>query len=221
MRAIILANLEPTGTGDRGLKIDGGDLVIAADGGAHHCRTLGIRPDALIGDFDSLSAEELAVWERSGVDIIRHPRRKDATDLELALRLARERGATRIDIHGALGGRWDMSAAALMFPASREFRGLDVRLIDGNQEIRALEGPGVMEISGRPGDTVSLIPLSDPAAGVTLSGLEYPLDQAVLPLGSTWGVSNVLTGKKASVRLESGLLLICRIQGGPDEMNHR
>ena len=68
-------------------------LIIAADGGAVHCLALGITPDVVVGDFDSLSPDQLNRLKASGTDIIRHPVRKDDTDLELALKTAVDRGA--------------------------------------------------------------------------------------------------------------------------------
>src|SRR5689334_7632812 len=84
--------------------IDTANLVIAADGGALALLHGGLWPQIVIGDLDSLDAANETVLIEQGVELRRFPRAKDETDLELALLLAAERGATRIDVLGALGG---------------------------------------------------------------------------------------------------------------------
>src|SRR3954467_10916801 len=81
------------------------DLRIAADGGARHFLELGLLPHLAIGDFDSLPPALLVKLEDHDVEIERHPAHKDETDLELALLRALQRGARRIVVLAALGGR--------------------------------------------------------------------------------------------------------------------
>jgi thiamine pyrophosphokinase len=187
--------------------IPGGDLIIAADGGARHCLWRGIQPDVVIGDFDSLSEAELAVLQEAGAEIIRHPRRKDFTDLELALLLARERGAQQAVVLAGLGQRWDQTLANLLLPTLSTLAPMQVRMVDGRQEIFLIHSGDPGAVSGRPGDTVSLIPLSQPAKGISTIGLEYPLVDGELSLGSTRGISNVLLGSSAKITVREGLLL--------------
>jgi thiamine pyrophosphokinase len=183
------------------------DMLIAADGGALHCIRLGLNPDIVIGDFDSLEPEELSKLEKSGAELIRHPARKDYTDLELALLYASQSGATQVLILGALGNRWDQTLANLLLPASSDFSALDIRLIDGTQEIFLVKSGHKTEIKGKPGDTLSLIPLYGEARGITTEGLEYALQDGVLQFGSTRGISNVLLGRLASISCQEGLLV--------------
>jgi thiamine pyrophosphokinase len=183
-------------------------IVIAADGGARHCLRLGITPDVVIGDFDSLDDDwELIMLEKAGAQFIRHPARKDYTDLELALRYANERGAQEILVLGALGSRWDQSLANLLLPAAGPLASANITLMDGLQEMRLVRPGRELEIHGSPGDTVSLIPLGIKTLGITTQGLEYPLDNESLEFGGTRGISNVLLGETASVTLREGLLL--------------
>jgi thiamine pyrophosphokinase len=183
------------------------DVIIAADGGARHCRALGIAPTVVIGDFDSLTDEELAALEAAGTQVIRHPARKDSTDLELALQHAVSLGADEILVLGALGARWDQTLTNFLLPAAPGLERARIRLLDGSQEISLLRGGNSLELMGRPGDTVSLIPLGGNARDITTAGLEYPLERGTLHFGATRGVSNVLLGKQATVSLEEGLLL--------------
>lgn len=205
--AIIFANgqIENLETAARLLGAD--SLIIAADGGARHCLALGKTPDILIGDFDSLDGFDLIQFERAGVQVIRHPKRKDYTDLELALLHAKSLGVTRAVIFGALGLRWDQTMANLLLPASNELSQMQIKLMDGNQEITIIHAGEEYEIHGNPGDIVSLIPLNTDTGGISTQGLEYPLKNESLAYGSTRGVSNVLIGTRGSLRLEKGALL--------------
>ena len=207
MRAIIFANGEFKQSAKHPLHIESDDLLIAADGGSRHYLHLGLRPHVVIGDFDSLDPDEIQDLARMGVELIRHPPHKDHTDLELALFLAVERGAREIIISGALGLRWDMTLSNVLLLSSPAMKGLDVRIVDGAQEISMIRGGEKKIIRGRPGDLLSLVPLGVEAGGVTLTGLEYPLENAHLSVGVTHGVSNVLSGNTAAVELVRGMLL--------------
>ena len=203
-RAIIFANGPMTDVAAARASLRPGDRLIAADGGLRHLQALGLTPDMLVGDLDSVQPGEAAALEAGGVRIHRHPERKDETDLELALRLALEEGAGEVVILGGLGGRWDQTLANLLLLAHPDFRAARVRLLDGAQQVYLVQGE--THIEGQPGDTVSLIALGGDAQGVTTTGLEYPLTEGRLPFGSTLGISNVLVGERATVRVREGVV---------------
>ena len=206
-RAVIFANGLLGSLDDARQALRPGDILIAADGGARHCVSLGLVPHYLVGDFDSLDPHEQDELRQMGVAIYQHPARKDFTDLELALRHARALGADEIIVLGGLGARWDQTLANLLLPAAKEFASVHIRLLDGPQEVFLLREGESAEVRGSLGDTVSLIPLGGDAQDVTTDGLEYPLRGEALVFGATRGVSNVLLGETASIRLERGLLL--------------
>ncbi len=214
MRTVIFAN----GTLNDAHQIQAallpGDLVIAADGGARHCRMLGLTPAVVIGDFDSLSSAELAQLERDSAQVVRYPSRKDFTDLELALQHAVSLGADEILVFAALGARWDQTLANLLLPAAPGLEHVRIRLLDGPQEIILLRAGEAHPLSGKAGDTVSLIPLGGHAHGITTTGLEYPLTDGTLYFGATRGISNVMLGEQATVSLKDGLLLCTIIHQG-------
>jgi thiamine pyrophosphokinase len=187
-------------------------LTIAANGGARHAHDLGITPDVVIGDFDSLSPSEIAEYEQQDVQLVRHPARKDFTDLELAVEHAHAAGAEEVLVLGALGNRWDQTLANLLMPASARFEGLVIRLLDGQQELNLARSGQTLAIHGRAGDTVSLVPLWGDALDIRTQGLEYPLLDEPLQFGSTRGISNVLTSPQASIYLRQGLLVIVLIR---------
>lgn len=214
MRAIVFANGDLNNPAAIQDILQPGDLLIAADGGARHLRGLQLVPHVLIGDFDSLSAADLEDLRTKGAQLHQYPERKDFTDLELALQYAVEQGIQEVLLVGALGARWDQTLANLLLPASEKLREIRIRLVDGPQEMILVLPEKTLVIPGRPGDTVSLIPLSDDVAGVRTVGLEYPLDDESLPFGSTRGVSNVIVAQRASVTLAHGLLVCVVIHGG-------
>jgi thiamine pyrophosphokinase len=184
-----------------------GAVLIAADGGAEHCLALGWTPDVLIGDFDSLAAEIVHDLAERGVEVIRHPVEKDATDLELAIDLAISRGMQDLLILGAVGDRWDQSLASFLL-LERYAQATDsMRLLDGPQEAFLIRPGAETALAGRSGDVVSLIPLLGDAAGITTQGLAYPLTDGRLIFGSTRGVSNVVQSPPASVTLTEGVLV--------------
>jgi thiamine pyrophosphokinase len=192
------------------------DLIIAADGGMTHCRTLGIKPSIVIGDLDSLDPDYLKSLQTSGTKIIRYPINKDQTDLELALHKALDLGYDEILVLGALGARWDMTIANLLLPAASEFSKVTIRLIDGHQEIILLRGRGELIFNGKKGDMLSIVPLGQDAYGVTLRGLKYPLEDDVLKFGATQGISNVLIDNTATVYLKKGLLFCIHVRMDKD-----
>jgi thiamine pyrophosphokinase len=216
LRAIIFANGVLNNIRDVRDIILPDDLIIAADGGTTHCRELGIKPSIVIGDLDSLNPDYLKSLQTSGTEIISYPANKDQTDLELAIRKAIELGCDEILVLGALGARWDMTIANLLLPALSDFSKASIRLIDEYQEIILLRGEGGLTFKGKKGDTLSIVPLREDAEGVTLQGLEYPLEDDVLKFGATRGISNVLLEDTATVYLKKGLLLCIHIRKHKD-----
>ncbi|HEU5099917.1 MAG TPA: thiamine diphosphokinase [Roseiflexaceae bacterium] len=188
------------------------DLLIAADGGALPLLRAGILPHLAIGDMDSIDAAGLAELQARGVELRRFAREKDETDLELALLHAAAR-ADAIDILGALGGRWDHTLANVALLALPELRGRRARLLADGQTLFLVRDAANLE--GQPGDTVSLLPLSGDARGVTTRGLRYPLEDATLSYERARGVSNVLLEPPGHVSLREGLLLVVQHSGLP------
>jgi len=182
------------------------NLVICADGGVRIARALGIVPQVVMGDFDSAGAALLSWARRKGARLIAHPREKNQTDTELAVEYALNAGAEELDLLGVLGARIDHTLAnmgLLIHVAGQQKR---ARIVQGRVELFLAETQ--TPIAGHRGDLVSLIPLSDSVAGVTTQGLKYPLDDTVLRISSTLGVSNEITMAPASVSVHRGWLLV-------------
>ena len=185
--------------------------VVCADGGALHARALGLKPQTIIGDLDSLSADEVAQFKAAGAEIIQHSPEKDETDLELALHHCRRIGAETVCILGALGGRIDQTIANIFLLTLPDFLDMRIEVIDCDQSLRLLQ-TGSHRIKGARGDTISLIPLAT-VEGVTTDGLQYPLADGCLRPGPTRGVSNVMLKDSAAVEFRAGLLLLVHTSG--------
>lgn len=188
-----------------------GALVVGADRGAEHALALGMRVAVAVGDFDSISPVALAALERSGTRLERHPRAKDATDLELALDTALLLCPRRILVVGVAGGRLDHLLGLLLLLAAPAYAGAEVDAQLGRAAVHVVRGERLL--TGRAGEIVSLLALHGPARGVVTEGLLYRLRGEVLEPGSSRGLSNSFTGTEARVSLESGVLVAVRPAG--------
>ena len=182
------------------------DEILCADGGTRHALALELKPAAVIGDLDSISDAERERLEGEGVTFRRHPRDKDETDLELALRHALERAPSAIVIIGALGKRLDHTLGNIGLLADPALAGSDVRLDDGLEEVLLCRRQA--EIRGKPGELVSLIPWGGAARGIFTTGLKWRLRSETLHPAKTRGVSNEMLEPVAHISLSSGLLLV-------------
>jgi thiamine pyrophosphokinase len=184
---------------------DQSDLLLAADGGASHALALGLVPQVVIGDLDSLTEDQQARLRKAGTRFVVHPSAKDETDLELALLYAVQQDADPIIVLAALGGRLDQTIGNILLLTMPALAEREVRLVDGSQTAFIVRNEAT--IAGKSGDTVSLIPLGGEVKGITTSGLAYPLAEGSLPFGPALGVSNEMTGSQARVQVRDGLLL--------------
>lgn len=182
-----------------------GARYIAADGGMRHARALGVTPELWVGDFDS-STESL---KKNWPDVERRdfPPAKAATDGELAVQVALERGATALILAGALGGeRSDHALMHLLHASHLAESGLDVLLTSGIEEAYPLL-PGDREINLPRGSLFSVLGLTA-LTGLTLANVRYPLQAFALPFGSTRTISNVAEGPvRLSLQSGRGILL--------------
>ena len=175
-------------------------LCIAADGGLVHLQRLGVAPDVILGDFDSLGY----VPQASRV----FPVEKDDTDAMLAVRKGLALGCDRFLLYGSLDGpRLDHTVAnfqTLQFLADRGAKGFLV----GKEQIVTLLKDGSVTFPKTASGYISLFCMGHDARGVTLENLKYPLFDATLTAGFPLGVSNQFVGKPATVSVREGSLLI-------------
>jgi thiamine pyrophosphokinase len=208
VRAVIFANGSITGPTTISKHLDEGDVIIAADGGAHHCQELGIIPDTLIGDMDSVQPQLIAYLQSQGTQLVVYPRDKDQIDLELALNHAVKQGAQEVLLFGLLGGRLDLSLANLMLLARDDWKNISLVVSDGSDTAYVMRDHDRISLSGNPGDIVSLIPLTDKVFHVSTHGLRWPLSKTTLAFGNTISVSNEMLEKSAKIEIGIGKLLL-------------
>ena len=202
------------GFSDLAEPIHNGDYVIAADGGLLHTQKLGLSPDCVLGDFDSLGyAPENALC---------FPVQKDDTDALLAVRQGLSLGFRRFLLYGSLDGdRLDHTIAnlqTLQFLADQGTSGFLV----GEKHIVTLIKNGAFQFPRKAKGILSVFCMGADAKGVTLSGLQYPMKNGILTAGFPLGVSNHFTGETARVQVAEGSLLLIyqRENGFPSEVSY-
>jgi len=176
------------------------DYLIAADGGFRHLLALGLTPNAILGDFDSLgfTPQNATVF----------PVEKDDTDAMLAVRKALELGYREILLYGTLDGpRLDHTIANLQTLQFLADQGAVGYLI-GNDYIATVVKDGSLSFLKDAEGIVSIFCMGKDAEGVSLTGLKYPLNNGRLSAGFPLGVSNHFTGTSATVQVSKGSLLI-------------
>ena len=193
------------------------DLVIGADGGSRYASELNVTADVIIGDMDSLSSHEQD--ENKNVRFISYPEEKDETDLELALLYARDQGADKIIIVGAMGGRMDMTISNIQLVAHASSDSCRIEIWHGDQTGWIIHPPGE-SIPGNVGDTVSLIPMGGDARGIITTGMKFPLMNEELTM-QTRGVSNRIESPPAHVTFSDGKLLVVHTPGNSPERQGR
>lgn len=177
------------------------DMVVAADAGYRRLQEVGIRPQAVVGDFDSLGAAP------AGEQVITLPKIKDITDTWAAIRLGMERGYRRFFLYGCTGGRFEHTLANLQTVADLARQGMECRLFDKTQVITAISGGSIHFGPERRG-FVSVFSHTDECTGVTIQGLKYTLDNARLNNHFPLGVSNEFLGVPSSVTIGTGTAIL-------------
>lgn len=221
MRALVLADGLPPARTDLDRVWPDWDrdvaLVIAADGGARLADRLGMPIDLWVGDGDSLGEAGREDLRRRRVPMNLAAADKDQTDTELGLLAALDRGATQISLIGVLGGpRPDHALVNMLLLGHPRAADALVEILDPTARIRLLAASSepsviaVLDLAGREGDLVSLVPLED-VVGVTTTGLRFPLADATLRAGASLTISNIRTNPIASVSIRTGRLLVLEV----------
>lgn len=189
------------------------DFCIAVDGGLSYCPILGVEPDLILGDFDSISDQEkeavLALKEQIPERIVELPTEKDDTDMLAALKYGLELGYRDFRIYAATGGRFDHTLAniqCLLYLKNHDATGY---LVDGGGMILVLQNESVSfrkEMEGY----LSLFSLGKEAKGVSIEGMKYELADAVLTNDFPIGISNEFVGKEAKISVTDGEL-VCMV----------
>ena len=186
------------------------DLIIAADSGYLLSKRLGVVPDLLLGDLDSLDRSKVTSQEFDALEKIIVPSVKDDTDTQLAVDTAIERGAKNIYLVGGLGGRLDHTLSSVFLLEYINSHGVSCVMTDGKNRVRILCADGSCRrlTVGRGYKYLSLISLTDKCEGVSISGVFYPLECVELTRKYSYAVSNEITADCAEVSLVNGRMLV-------------
>ena len=182
------------------------DFFIFCDAGLSHAGGLGVKPDVVVGDFDSCEPGDLEWWKER-CEIIQLPREKDDTDTMFAVKLAVERGYCDFVLLGAMGGRFDHALGNISILLYLNGLGKKAVLIDDYSLMQiAGKEPLLIEDSC---SYFSVLTVAGNVSGVNIKNAKYPLENARLTPDFQLGISNeVLPGKVSEVSVESGRVLV-------------
>ena len=183
-------------------KPEKGDLIIAADAGYLTAQRMGIKPDVVLGDFDTLGEANIP----DGVECLRVPAEKNDTDTQLAVEVAIERGVWEIVILGGLSGRLDHTLSTLAILENlweRKAGRIYATLTDGKNRVRFIRSSGAI-LPRSQYRYFSLIAADETVKGITLDGCKYPLKNGRISRRHQWAVSNEITGNCALIEIKRG-----------------
>ena len=180
------------------------DKCIAVDGGLFHCKAMGIVPDFIIGDQDSLIPALLQLYPNVPVEVF--PKDKDHSDMELAIRVADSPSMKKIALFGATGNRTDHALANLYLMCRSP-----TKIIIETEEETLLCLKGKNNFNTYPGQTISFMPLDSFPTGVTSKGLKWELQHATLDK-NFFSLSNISVGTSFEISIEHGNLICCMIR---------
>ncbi|NLD50012.1 MAG: thiamine diphosphokinase [Clostridiaceae bacterium] len=183
-------------------------FVVCADGGASHLKKFGIKPDILLGDFDSINQEDLDYYKALNVEVLKYGFDKDFTDTEIAVDIVIERGFDNIVIIGGTGTRLDHSLANIFLLKKIMDKGIKGRIVNEQNEIFIASGN--IRLEREEGFKITLLPLTQKVTGITTKGLLYPLKDDCLVMGEGRGVSNEFADSYAEVSTKSGILMVIK-----------
>jgi len=182
------------------------DFILCADGGADYCCQASLMPDKIIGDLDSISAKTLELIDKNGIPIERFPTKKDATDAELSIDYLIEKGFKYITLIGAIGSRMDHTLGNILLLNKLLQNNIGGRIVDENNTIYLVKKE--LRLESAEDAYVSLLPIVDTGAIVTLKGFEYELDKTKINFGSTLGVSNRIVRRQGYILIHEGQCLV-------------
>jgi len=190
------------------------DRIIAVDGGVRHARKMGIKPDLVIGDFDSVSGNDRLYITKHKINMIKFPSVKDKTDSELAVDYCIENGFRDVTIVGYSGSRLDHSLANLTMFSGKASQ-LNISLLDHRNTAFFIRGD--FSYNSTEKLFVSIIPMTEKIIVEQTKGLHFPVVQRIVPFGSTLCVSNYPSENAFSVKISSGTALIVLAQEKQNE----
>ena len=188
------------------------DIVVGVDKGIGYCLDIGVVPDFLMGDFDSIAPELLKDPRLDGVDKQSFPARKNSSDLDLALQWLCSSNVSHVSLLAISGGRSDHHLLNWLLPLQKDWP-FTIELIDASVHATLVTPQYPLNTETYVDQVISLVPMPE-ALGVSTKGLEYPLHDAKLAAGSTLGLSNVASQSNICISVSCGQLLVFRVRDG-------
>lgn len=185
------------------------DKIIVADKGLEVLNRIDLKPNYIIGDFDSVNESVLNKYNENDIEIVKLNPEKDYTDTHMALKLAISLKSNQIYILGALGKRMDHAIANIHILKEALDNNLNCKIIDENNEIELIT-TGINVVKSSEYKYISLIPLTTEVTGITLEGFKYSLNDATLEIGHSIGVSNEILSNEAKIIIKTGILIMIK-----------
>lgn len=181
-------------------------LRIVVDGALAVTSKKGIKPDYIVGDFDTVDQRLLEYYDSN--IILRHPPEKDQTDTELAVETALRAGCTELVFFGATGSRLDHSLANIFLLESLIKQDIEAAVLNENNKLYLKNKSFTLCRNKTCGDFLSLLPLSETVEEVTLTGFKYPVNRLTFYRERTLGISNEITEEEAKVEFSKGTFIV-------------
>ena len=185
------------------------DYIIASDRGLEILDKFDIKPNYIIGDFDSIDRKILNKYINTEVEIKELNPEKDYTDTHMAIKLAKELNSKQITIVGGIGTRIDHTIANIHVIKETLNSNAECKIIDQRNEIQLINKKTILE-KDKKYKYVPLIPLTTKVEGVTLKGFKYELFNQTLEIGCSIGVSNEQVEEYAQIDLKKGILILIK-----------
>jgi thiamine pyrophosphokinase len=180
--------------------------VIAADSGYAHAIAMGLVPNELVGDMDSITPVDLADARDSNIQITQFPQNKDLTDTEIAITSALKHDSSHITVVSGGGDRFD-HVLGMVHSLASTARTIYTTLLIGTARVSYVSYTKEFQLDTQAGTVVSLLPIGGDAT-VTTTGLQWELDNDTLQSFASRGVSNIATSTSVSISVTDGFLAV-------------
>jgi len=185
-------------------------LRIVVDGALEITHRLGVKPDYIVGDFDTVNQELLEYYDKD--IILRHPPEKDQTDTELAIETALNAGYDNLTFLGATGSRMDHSLGNIFLLEGLLAQGIEAEILNENNKLYLKKQGFTLKRKEARGNFISLLPLTETVENVTLRGFKYPVEHLTFYREKTLGISNEITEEEAVVEFSKGTFIVVESQ---------
>lgn len=184
-------------------------FLLCVDGGLRHAYELGLKVDAIVGDFDTIDPDIIEYYRtKTQVPIRTFRPEKDSTDSEIAIQFAIQLKPECIYMIGGFGTRMDHTLGNIHILKKALDVGIKAYLVDEYNRLSMLGTPITLDKSNLYGNYISFIPFTQKIENLTLKGFKYPLENRTMVYGESLGISNEVVEEKAYVHFTSGILLM-------------